>query len=178
MVCSISEIEVNFFKKKSPYSYRKAISSDAGRIAELIANEYGHSKQMYVQRTLEDLKYSSARMVCVAEREGKIIGYGRAKLFKGNHYPHPGPMGWYLMGLIVQPNERRNGVGNALIDFRLNLISKISPSVFYCTNTMNTSSIELHKKFGFKEIDRGEGFLSVNFDREFSDTGILYRLDF
>ncbi len=167
-----------FWNRKSKIKgikFRKATFADAKAIAKLIAAEYGQDPKMYENRTLQDLKKPLERLVFVALLNNEIIGYGRAKKFNGTHYPFPGPQGWYLMGLLVAPKFRGRGIGGKLTTLRLNHISKIDHEIFYCTNNSNSFSIQLHKKLGFIEINRGPGFVSVDFQTEFQEDGILFK---
>ena len=81
------------------------------------------------------------------------------------------------MGLLVRPDFRSQGVGKALTDYRMNFLSKITKSAFYMTNETNKISIDLHKSYGFKQIDRGPGFLNLDFISEFNEQGVLFRIE-
>lgn len=158
--------------KKETTIVRKALRKDAREIAQLIAAEYGHTPQSYYQRTLQDLDDPLNKFVCLVEIDNKIVGYGRLKRFEGTHYPYPGPNGWYLMGLLVHPKFRKKGIAKKIIKFRMDFLEKISTHVYYVTNETNAGSIKAHERYGFKEIERGKGFMSVEFQNE---KGILFK---
>jgi ribosomal protein S18 acetylase RimI-like enzyme len=104
-----------------------------------------------------------------------VIGYGRALRF----VPEPdaptdiAPAGYYVMGMVVHPDHRRQGVGAALTRARIDWISKCADAAWYFANARNAASIALHEPFGFEEVTRSVFYPEVDFDR---GEGVLFRL--
>ena len=74
---------------------------------------------------------------------------------------------------------RRAGVGRALTEARLAWIAERAERAYYFTNARNQTSLDLHRKLGFKELTRtftgpgiafdgGQGVLDVIELREVS----------
>jgi aminoglycoside 6'-N-acetyltransferase I len=114
------------------------------------------------------------RLLLVADIAGKVVGYGRARLFR--HPPDPpadtAPEGYYLTGVFVHPDWRRSGIGAALVEARLLWIAERAHEAWFFANARNIASIELHRRFGFEEITRHFSFLRLTFD---GGEGILFR---
>ena len=131
---------------------------------------------MSIWRTslLEDLE-SPDRLLVVAECADEVIGYGRVLRF----VPQPdaptdiAPAGYYLMGLVVHADHRRQGVGAALTRARIDWISTRADAAWYFANARNAASIALHEPFGFEEVTRSFFYPQVDFD---GGEGILFRL--
>src|SRR5712691_2899707 len=100
----------------------------------------------------EDLA-DADRLLLVAERAGRVIGYGRAVWFQpGDGAPaDTAPAGYYLVGLAVDASYRRRGIGSRLTRARLEWIGTRAAEAWYFANTRNTGSIGLHAWFGFRE---------------------------
>jgi ribosomal protein S18 acetylase RimI-like enzyme len=122
---------------------------------------------------LRDLDDPERRLV-VAERDGAIIGYGRACFFESEPQApaDTAPDGYYLVGIVVDPDSRRGGVGAALTQARLDWISERANDAWFFANARNIASIELHRRFGFEEVTRHFSFPRARFGGE----GILFRL--
>lgn len=134
----------------------------------------GSDASIWRASLLEDIE-SPDRHLVVAERAEEVIGYGRVLRFE----PEPdaptdiAPAGYYLMGMVVRPDHRREGVGASLTKARIDWISGRADEVWYFANARNAASIELHASFGFEEVRRSFFYPRVDFDR---GEGILFRL--
>ena len=112
----------------------------------------------------------------VAEVDGKVAGFGRVQLLT----PSPEaplnvvPLGWYLIGVMVDSRWRRRGLGDALTVARLGWVKQRANEVWYFANARNQASIDLHSKYGFVEVTRDFTVPGVTFD-EGMGTGILFR---
>jgi aminoglycoside 6'-N-acetyltransferase I len=101
------------------------------------------------------------RVVLVAVVDGEVVGWAKTHL-----YPDadgPAPAGHYLGGVTVAPEHRRQGVGAALTAARLAWLAPRTAVVHYLVNAANTASIELHRRWGFREVARGRAFHRVPF---------------
>lgn len=123
---------------------------------------------------LRDLDDPERRLV-VAESEGAIIGYGRARLFESEPQApaDSAPDGYYLIGILVDADRRRGGVGTALTRARLDWVRERADDAWFFANARNVASIELHRRFGFEEVTRQFSFPRATFD---GGEGILFRL--
>jgi ribosomal protein S18 acetylase RimI-like enzyme len=157
---------------------RAAKFSDAPILAELaISREPGDPDRITDRFKNEIVKLDPKhRLLLVAEIQEKIIAYARTSYFK----PPEGspsnicPEGWYLTGLLVAPTFRRQGVASALTAYRLDWITERADRAYYFSNARNRVSIELHGKFGFREISRNFIYPGVEFE---GGEGILFTAD-
>jgi ribosomal protein S18 acetylase RimI-like enzyme len=113
------------------------------------------------------------RLLLVAESGSRVAGYGRAMRFRpaAGAPADSAPTGYYLVGLVVDADLRRRGVGSELTRLRLAWIQERAGEAWYSANAV---SIALHARFGFSEVTRAFSFQDVTFDGE----GILFRARF
>jgi ribosomal protein S18 acetylase RimI-like enzyme len=158
---------------------RPAQVDDMGAVGRISAEREGgdaleHSAGF--RRSLDDGGFGRTHMVLVAEFEGEIIGFGKARCLGKEHGTGDGksPRGWYLTGVVVDPRFRRLGVGSQLTVERLRWIADRSGVVYYFANVRNRVSIALHERFGFAEVARGAEFAGERFT---GGEGVLFRAD-
>jgi len=85
------------------------------------------------------------------------------------------PGGYYLPGVIVDPAHRGHGIGGLLVRARIDFAwSAGAPALYYFANSRNATTIALHAKFGFREIQRPFQFPGVEFE---DGVGVLFRLE-
>lgn len=115
------------------------------------------------------------RRTFVALVDGEVAGYATAGWFA----PGAGeggrgiPEGWYLLGLVVGPRFRRQGVGRQLTTARLAWLAGRTCRVRYFVSGANRASIDLHAGFGFRLAASAIEVPGV----AFTDTGLLYEAD-
>ena len=85
------------------------------------------------------------------------------------------PEGWYLMGMIVDPRYRRQGIGRRLCEARIRWIRQQTDAAYYYVNALNEVSIRLHKHLGFRELTRDFGFPGLSFKG--GQGGVLFKAD-
>lgn len=124
-------------------------------------------------RLPQDLS-DAERFVLVAEVAGRVVGYGRTMRFRpaADAPADCAPAGYYLIGMVVEPAFRRQGIGTALTQARLAWISERATHAWYFANSRNAASIALHSRFGFREVTRAFSFPRVAFE---GGEGILFR---
>lgn len=158
---------------------RKAKTDDTAGIAELTAQR----EQRPILEVLAIINDELARMensdraiLSVAEIDGRIVGFARATYFQPDDKApvNSCPEGWYLTGVIVDPEFRRAGIASKLTTSRLEQIAEKANQAYYFANAQNRVSIELHEKLGFQEISRDFSYPGVNF---VGGQGILFRID-
>ena len=115
------------------------------------------------------------RHLVVATTGNGIIGYGRARLFEPqlDAPADTAPRGYYLTGVFVRPERRRNGVGHAITQVRLGWIGERADEAWFFANARNAASIQLHNEFAFEEVTRAFFFPGLAFE---GGEGILYRV--
>jgi ribosomal protein S18 acetylase RimI-like enzyme len=154
---------------------REGEPADLDGLARLaMLHTAGGSPGDFMDRFAQDLE-SDERCLLVAAEDEIAVGYGRAWWFEpGRDQPdNVAPGGYYLLGLVVDPAHRRQGVGGALTAERLAWArERGGREVWYFTNAANTASQQLHERFGFEEVTRDFVFPGVSFT---GGIGILYR---
>lgn len=90
-------------------------------------------------------------LVLVAVLDDAPVGYAVAE-----RLAIPGlPEGWYLTGVVVAPAHRRQGIAARLTRARLGWVAARDRRAHYFTNERNRASLDLHARFGFRELVRG-----------------------
>ena len=151
------------------YQVRAAHTTDVAAVAELwhAREPLGPARPHDVARWLADA--NEVVLVAQEERGVGLLGYGRASL----QSERPGcPGGWYLTGLVVAPEARRQGVGRSLTQARLEQHRARGAERCRCvTNADNLSSIALHTELGFEIEAELDSFPGVRFE---GGRGALY----
>ncbi len=90
------------------------------------------------------------KILVFAEEDGKLIGLGGVYLYKKEKFKHNAS----LDSLYVSPKYRERGIGRALVEKRIELISQRSEILQVITEIFSSqvASIELHKKLGFETV--------------------------
>ncbi|WP_442544507.1 GNAT family N-acetyltransferase [Arthrobacter sp. KN11-1C] len=151
---------------------RPAISSDIARILDVEAQA---GRPLPDPGKLAAAIDDDARLVLVAGTRGTsdvggFLGWGKTHFWGFDE--GTAPTGQYLGGLTVRPDYRRNGIGTALTQARLDWIWRRAPEAWYVVNASNLASIELHRRWGFAEVARASRFHTTTFD---GGVGILMR---
>ena len=169
-----SETAPNRHALSGPIRIRPADLEDADKLGRISAEREGEEASIHItafRRAIEGDEIGESLLVLVAEFEGEVIGFGKAKRVDSED---ASPAGWYLSGVVVDPDYRRRGAGRLLTAARLKWISERSRCAYFFANARNRVSIELHERFGFQEIARGPGFAGVSFT---GGEGILFRAE-
>lgn len=122
--------------------------------------------------SLERSLHSEDRQTFIAVIDNQLAGYGTVGwLAPAESDPDSAaPQGWYLLGLIVDPRYRRQGVGHHLTGTRMAWIQNRAPRAWYFVSSANRASIDLHAQFGFQLAVDGFALPGVNF----TQSGRLY----
>jgi ribosomal protein S18 acetylase RimI-like enzyme len=154
---------------------REATLGDVESCVRIMTAREGGSPDQWRPRLRQSVE-SQAAGFFVAEVDGTVAGFGRVQLLR----PSPDapldsiPLGWYLIGVMVDSRWRRRGLGDALTLARLGWLGQRANEVWYFANTRNQASIDLHSKYGFVEVTRDFSVESVTFGGG-NGTGILFR---
>ena len=139
------------------------------RVAEIQARRHGKDPSKAVERIERDLRAGAqgepSRYCCVALRDDTVVGFGKCAYLEWSSPTTErgrdaaagpaAPPGWYLAGVLVEPEHRRRGVARALTGHRLDWLQGRTDVVYYWVDEVNRASIDLHRDFGFEEVARG-----------------------
>ncbi|MGV8907602.1 MAG: GNAT family N-acetyltransferase [Propionicimonas sp.] len=105
----------------------------------------------------------------------RVAGYARVGwLAPGTGDPSSAaPAAWYLLGLVVDPRLRRQGVGRELTAARLRWLGHRTERIWFFVSSENQASIDLHEEFGFRRAATDLRIPGVSF----TGTGLLYAAD-
>jgi ribosomal protein S18 acetylase RimI-like enzyme len=151
MSCNASVGDVS----RRDLSIRPAVDSDLDQCARLRANDVSGDLEMWRERFTSDLHNAKRRFI-VAEIGASVVGYGHTV----RHERSPdaetdsSPSGFFLAGLLVAPEFRRDGIGSRLTSARLEALRAETKTVFYLADPENQATISLHRRFGFEEVRR------------------------
>lgn len=150
---------------------RMATAADLDAVAELAISRAGGEREQWMKRLTEDL-VDRERGLWVADRGGVVIGYGRVHRFEAAPDAPPliAPDGFYLIGLGISEGNRRQGLGRAITQARLQWIAERATEAWFFTNAQNEISLRLHAQLGFHEVRRDFVFPGVSFE---GGTGVL-----
>ena len=149
---------------------RAATESDAGSLEAVQVRAGRPARGETLRHGIRD----SGRYVVVAELDGEngseVAGW--AQTYHHAAAADPAPRGHYLSGVTVEPAWRRRGVATALTDARIAWVAARADEVFYVVNAGNRASIDLHIRWGFREVGRGPRFAGIEFS---GGVGLLMR---
>ncbi|GAB3385925.1 hypothetical protein GCM10027568_03600 [Humibacter soli] len=151
------------------FTVRRGVPADLDAALDVRRRSSGRPVSARAQHDTAAAMDDPTRLFIVAETDARMIGWAKTK-----HFAEPdglAPAGHYLMGILVDPECRRAGVGTELVRERLEWIAQRTDRAFFFTNVGNAASIALHRRWGFREIARGRGFRGVPFD---GGVGILF----
>lgn len=163
---------------RDPFEVRVATPEDDADLGRLVGGTRDHRA---VTARLRDDVVDPDRLVLVARDrvDGGLLGYGRVGFLRppditsADRAPTGcAPAGWYLIGLVVDPEQRRRGIGTALTTARMRSVGDRADHVWYFTNARNRVSLELHAGLGFREMTRDFWVPGVTFD---GGVGVLGR---
>ena len=164
-------------KRESPLcasnglSIRPLLASDLAQVARLQAQREGGDPDAHLESLSREFaanRGATGSAIWVAALGDRVIGFARASYFSPPAGAPAGtaPEGWYLLGLIVDPEFRRRGVGIELTHTRLQWIAQRSENAYYFASARNLPTIDLHRRLGFTEVTRSFVFPGVSFTGE------------
>jgi RimJ/RimL family protein N-acetyltransferase len=159
------------------YEVRPAVRADLPAVAALRSHGFGRQPPGQAAELASELE-SPDRWLWVAiahsdtADDARPVACGRLRFIDIAGGP---PAGYYLSGVVVDPEHRGHGIGGQLTRARIDFgWSAGAPALYYFANARNAASIALHAKFGFREIERPFRFPGVAFE---GGAGVLFRLD-
>ena len=88
--------------------------------------------------------------ILAAERKGDVLGYSYSELEGPDYMSLRGPAG-VVHDIVVDPAERRNGVGRKLLEATLEaLAARGAPQVVLWTAALNEAAQRLFASVGFR----------------------------
>ena len=126
-----------------------------------------------LERDLAAIDAGAERALWVATSRGTVLAFARAARFvrEPDAPSSTAPSGWYLTGLVVAPEHRRRGIGEALTIERIRLLAERTDVIRYFANSRNLATIALHDRLGFVEVTRRFTYPGVVFD---GGEGVLF----
>lgn len=92
----------------------------------------------------------SEMVVIVADRGGSVVGYSYGGLEGNDYVALRGPAG-VLYDLVVDPSERRKGIGSVLLDAALTALEQLgAPRVLLFTAQKNAIAQAMFERAGFR----------------------------
>jgi ribosomal protein S18 acetylase RimI-like enzyme len=93
-------------------------------------------------------------VLLVAERDSEVIGYAWAGLEGTDYMALRGPAG-ALYDIVVDPAQRRGGVGRALLDAAVSALQRLgAPQIVLSTAEGNVAAQQLFRSAGFRPTMR------------------------
>jgi Ala-tRNA(Pro) deacylase len=146
---------------------RPGTLSDVDALTPLAPSFPGEPAEAFLRRILAGIdEHPEERALFVAERDGRVVGYSRVGWFSPppDAPPEMVPEGWLLAGIVVDPAYRRQGIGRALTEARLDWLDARGGPAHYWTDVDNVASIALHSAYGFEPIGRDFVFVKPHRD--------------
>jgi len=118
-----------------------------------------HGTDDWLERFARDVADPDRHPV-VARLDGTLVGYARTLPYVPTDEDPPGhaPAGYYLLGLVVTPGARRQGVATALTAARLQWITARADAAYFYTDHDNVASQRMHEALGFRRISKSFWF--------------------
>lgn len=155
----------------------RAEARDVPALAEMTARREGRDPAEFEPRFRREIELDEdTHGLWVARTGGQTVAFARCGWIAqaADAQPNHEPEGWYLVGVIVAEPWRRRGIGRALTELRLDVLSQRAEEVFYIANLLNQASIDLHTRLGFEELTRDFHSPGIQFK---GGRGALFRLD-
>lgn len=157
---------------------REATRGDLAALTSMTAarREKGSAASIYERLSTElgGADRVGLNVVYMATGERSTVGFARARFFDPPEDAPEGtiPRGWYLMGIYVAPEFRRQGIARALTQARLDWLASRTVVVRAFVNTQNRVSLDLLTSMGFEEETRDFSVPGITFS---GGEGILLR---
>lgn len=139
----------------STMQVRGLVPADVPVCAALIASRAGGDPDASAGRLRRDLA-DPDRHQFVAVVECAVVGYGAVIHYQRLPEADPGaaPAGYYLVGLMIDPPQRRRGIGDLLTTTRMSWVGQRADEVWCFANVANTAVLDMQRGLGFEEVTR------------------------
>jgi GNAT superfamily N-acetyltransferase len=157
------------------FAVRRTRADDLPHVARIVAEREEGDPAEHLARLVREFERREGpeSALWVATLDGRVVGHARAVWFTppAGSPSDVAPEGWYLAGVIVDPEFRGRGVGEALTRARLAWIDGRGGRTFYFASARNRVTIDLHAKLGFVEVTRQYTYPGASFT---GGVGILF----
>ena len=173
-------------KSKSPPQnliFRLVTQADREAIIRLTSLRNPTQDLLIIQKNtdkeLDNVETDSNYLLYVAELNGAVVGFCR--FYNCSALPetkkiYPAPEGWYGMGIIVDPEMRRNSIARFLSMKRFEVLKQKGIQELYSiVDSKNLTSQNMHKSFEYEKVAEAEGFLHIKLE---SGKGYLFKKTF
>jgi ribosomal protein S18 acetylase RimI-like enzyme len=135
------------------FSIRETVDSDIGQCARLRAKQDSSDVEVWRERFFSDLHNADRRFYVAVSNEA-VVGYGHTVRHERSADAglDSSPSGYFLAGVLVAPEHRRDGIGTSLTSARLEALKGETNAVYYLADPQNEATIGLHRHFGFEEV--------------------------
>lgn len=127
---------------RKPFEIRPCREDDLDQILSL---EKGSFPDPYERETFMQILSVEPEGFFVAEEEGRVIGYVAAVSRKGEGL---------ILSLAVDPERRRRGLGQSLMETTLRYLSSTARRVYLQTSVNNAAAIALYEALSFVTVKR------------------------
>ena len=148
-------LSVTHEPEPEPVEVRVATPDDDEDLGRLVAGT-SDAPRLTARLRADIVDPDRAVLVAQDRASGRVLGYGRAgfRTPPDSAPPNVVPAGWYLLGLVVDPRERRRGIGTELTAARTRWIWERADEAWFFANARNLVSLELHARLGYREVTR------------------------
>lgn len=140
------------------FSVRRASLEDISAFARLRLLR-GHDDAVAARLAREEITRhldSEEHAVFLAWEGERAIGYGRAQFYPGGRDLYdtlrPLPEGWYLRGIVVDPDFRRTGVATHLTRARLAWLGTRATGAYCFLDSEEAVALPMYQAEGFREV--------------------------
>ena len=132
---------------------RKATSNDMVACALLISDHVSGDLEEWQSQFEQDLA-NPQRLFLVATVDDSVVGYGHTTFHSETLEDEAKsiPAGYFLSGLLISPEHRRQGLGELLTVARIDEMRRVANVIYYRAEPDNLATIELHSRLGFQRI--------------------------
>ena len=141
------------FVTKADIVIRKATLADLPASARLISGHESGDIEDWQSRFEQDLA-NPQRLFLVATIDNVLVGYGHTTFHTrpSDGEVNESPTGYFLSGVMVSPDHRRQGVGTLLTTARIDELRRVADMVYYLAESDNQATIHMHARLGFEKI--------------------------
>ena len=131
-----------------------------------VGDEAARANDARVAKLKEYIKLQDedrALVMLAINEQKKVVGWALTLLITSKGSKDRSLDGWYLMGVMVHPQFRRQGIGQQLTRRRIKWLESRTRKVRYFTQADNDIARGLHDKFEFKAVCMVDSIAGISF---------------